>query len=99
MEFEAIAVMVVGIGALATIRLLLAVVGRSYAADHAHPCDDTVAAPTQAGTQPPVRARRGTGRRNRHLVYFEPDVVVPVPVVPAPVVPPGDNAGRMRPAS
>jgi len=66
MHFETAIVMIVGIGALVSLRVILAVVGKEYAADHPH-----VSIPrrdAQDGSAP-TRVVRGTGR-NSHLLYF-----------------------------
>lgn len=66
MHFETAIVMIVGIVALVSLRVILAVVGKEYAADH-----PGARIPRQAADEafPRVRVVRGTGR-NSHLLYF-----------------------------
>jgi hypothetical protein len=69
MHFETAIVMIVGIVALVSLRLILVVVGKEYAADHPRvsiPRRDMVDA-----SVPTTRVVRGTGR-NSHLLYFPP---------------------------
>jgi len=85
MQTETIIVMIVGIVALTVVRLIVALVGRDFAADHdratAHPSDPVT---------PRRQVRRGTGRES-HLLYFEPVRSEPAapaePVVPLPAQP------------
>jgi len=63
MQAETAIVMIVGIVALTTVRLIVALVGRDFSADHDHPVLDRGIEPRQV--------RRGTGRQS-HLLYFEP---------------------------
>lgn len=67
MHYETAIVMIVGIAALVSLRVILAVVGKEYAADHPR-----VQAPQRVGaaaSTPAPRVVRGTGR-NSHLLYF-----------------------------
>jgi hypothetical protein len=91
MQTETAVVMIVGIVALTIVRLIVALVGRDFAADHDHP----TAHPSDPHTPRP-QVRRGTGRES-HLLYFEPATVrsaepaAPAePVVPLPSQPYGD---------
>jgi len=77
MQTETVVVMIVGIVALATVRVIVMFVGREHAADH----EARAAAP---GDVVPRQVRRGTGR-NSHLVYFsEPDLPAVLPGEPVP---------------
>ena len=79
MQTETFIIMIVGLLAIGLIRLIIAMVGREYAADHPHlrskgaqpstqesSGDSTSDAALSAPSQRPVR---GTGRKS-HLLYF-----------------------------
>jgi hypothetical protein len=79
MQTETVIIMIVGLAAIGLIRLVIAMVGREYAADHPHvksrtapsqttPSDDSVG-PHSTPAVPSPRPVRGTGRRS-HLMYF-----------------------------
>lgn len=67
MQLETAMVMVVGLVALASVRLILALVGRDFAADH--PDVHVPRRDPADGDGAPQRVCRGTGR-NSHLLYF-----------------------------
>jgi hypothetical protein len=85
MHFETAIVMIVGVVALVSLRVILAVVGRQYAADH-----PGARIPRESADEPVPLCRvvRGTGRKS-HLLYF-PDRLphtapaAEVPLLPAP---------------
>lgn len=66
MHIETAIVMIVGIAALVSLRVILAVVGKQYAADH-----PGARIPRESADEsvPRIRVVRGTGR-NSHLLYF-----------------------------
>lgn len=74
MHFETAIVMVVGIVALVSLRMLLAFVGKEYAADHP---GSSIRRDDPTDLQATPRVVRGTGR-NSHLLYFR-DGLPPVP--------------------
>lgn len=92
MQVETVAVLIVGLVALATVRVILAVVGRDFAADH--PGCDFERRPEDA-VVPAQRVYRGTGR-NSHLLYFpDRNGAVPLPVAPvAPLAPLATDAAE-----
>lgn len=67
MQTETVIIMIVGLLAIGLIRLVIAMVGREYAADHPHQkkSTGTVAEPAV----PTQRPMRGTGRKS-HLLYL-----------------------------
>lgn len=81
MQTETFIIMIVGLLAIGLIRLIIAMVGREYAADHPHVKSKgprtAVASPTMgestegdaALSVPSARPIRGTGRKS-HLLYF-----------------------------
>ncbi|MEQ1899024.1 MAG: hypothetical protein ABL971_16785 [Vicinamibacterales bacterium] len=64
MGTETVIIMIVGLVAIGLIRLVIAMAGRQYAADH--PNVKGTSQDTTTATQRPVR---GTGRKS-HLMYF-----------------------------
>lgn len=80
MQTETFIIMIVGLLAIGLIRLIIAMVGREYAADHPHvksrgaqaagqaPADGDLMNDATPST-PSQRPVRGTGRKS-HLLYF-----------------------------
>lgn len=95
MHFETAVVMIVGIAALASLRLILVVVGKEYAADH-----PGARIPWRGPMDSPDRddrVVRGTGR-NSHLLYFPDPLPTAAPVSAAPaedVVPTASERGPL----
>jgi len=73
MQSETVIIMIVGLIAIGLIRLVIAMVGREFAADHPHvKSRPTEATPPDSDTLPAVTSQRpvrGTGRKS-HLLYF-----------------------------
>lgn len=77
MQTETIIIMIVGLLAIGLIRLIIAMVGREYAADHPHvkskgariPQGNSTSDGDAALSVPSQRPIRGTGRKS-HLLYF-----------------------------
>lgn len=76
MQLETVLGMIVGLVALAVVRILLAFAGRDFAEDH-RPSAASLGHPSQTA----LRAHRGTGR-NRHLLYVDVPVVAPLTAEP-----------------
>lgn len=95
MQLETAMVMVVGLVALAAVRLILAVVGRDFAADH--PDIQFPRRDPADGDGAPQRVCRGTGR-NSHLLYFpdRPQESAATPMLPVPARSPLGVAPRSR---
>lgn len=73
MQLETVLVMIVGLVALAVVRLTLAFAGRGFAEDHRPSAAPTPGDMSASG----LRAHRGEGR-NRHLMYVDAPVGAPL---------------------
>jgi hypothetical protein len=68
-QTETVIIMIVGLLAIGLIRLVIAMVGREYAADHPHQKKTTTDGSTTGPDVPLQRPMRGTGRKS-HLLYL-----------------------------
>jgi hypothetical protein len=81
MQTETVIIMIVGLLAIGLIRLVIAMVGREYAADHPHikakvSRDAAESGSTDLVATPGPRAVRGTGKKS-HLLYLPSEPTPP----------------------